>query len=112
MLEHFRPYTNRFHVLTSDFKIPLPSSSFNTSIPPEYRLGQVPQWLNTANTHWTDGNVHLNIKHHADIFNPYIDTVFNRFVPMEITAERILTVACSYAIESQFGQLTDISENL
>lgn len=78
VLEHFRPYTNRFHILTSDFKIPIPSSTFNTSVPPEYRLGQVPQWLNTANTHWTDGDIHLNIKHHADMFSPYIDTVFNR----------------------------------
>lgn len=61
------------HVLTSDFKIP-----YNESIPLDYRLGQVPQWLNTDNRVWTDGHVQFNLKHHADIFSPYTDTVFNR----------------------------------
>lgn len=76
VLAHFRPYANRFHILTSDFQMPY--TSVNDTPPLDYRLGLVPQWLNSDSQVWTDGDVRLSITHQADIFNPYIDTVFNR----------------------------------
>ncbi|KAJ3559317.1 hypothetical protein NM688_g420 [Phlebia brevispora] len=93
VLEHFRSHAGNFHLLASDFYMPL-GPNMTTDRP--WRLGQVPQWLNTkqATQNWLDGRVHLSVAHHADIFYPYSDTIFN-----------------SYAIESQFGHLTDIADN-
>lgn len=92
VLANFRPYLGSFHLLTTDFAIP--DTAENITVPTDYRLGQVPQWLNVEQRPWTDGHVDLSITHHAQIFHPYEDNIFN-----------------SYAIESQFGHLEDISEN-
>ena len=92
VLSNFRPYTGKFHLITSDFAVP---ESENISIPESWRLGQVPQWLDMESRDWKDGEVALNIIHHADIFHSYTSNSFN-----------------SYAIESQFGNLPHVSEHL
>jgi len=92
VLKYFRPYAGDFHLLTSDFLIP--KTEPNSTISPDFRLGQVPQWLNQRKRDWLDDRIKLSITHHADIFDPYNDTIFN-----------------SYAIESQFGHLQGVSEN-
>ena len=79
VLANFRPYADRFHLLTTDFE--LPGTTGNESVPLDYRLGQVPQWLNTDQRPWSDGHVQLSIKHHAQIFHPYEDNNFNRSDP-------------------------------
>ncbi|KAF8610532.1 hypothetical protein BDV93DRAFT_517652 [Ceratobasidium sp. AG-I] len=86
VLQHFRSHTSQFHLITSDFAFP----SCNPDQYAGWRLGQIPQWLDLRKTHrLTDGNVKLNIVHHASIFNKdYKYTTFN-----------------SLAIESQFGHL-------
>ena len=76
VLAYYRSYSDRFHILTSDFRVPYTFTD-GTS-PLDYRLGLAPQWLEPSHEEWKDGNVTLRIKHHADIFDPYIDTVFNR----------------------------------
>ena len=76
VLANFRPYLGRFHLLTTDFA--MPENTGNNSIPIDYRLGQVPQWLDTDRRPWADGHVELSIKHHAQIFHPYEDNIFNR----------------------------------
>ena len=73
VLAYFRPYTNHFRLITNDFPIPE-----NLSLPASWRLGQVPQWLDMSQKTWTDENIKLSISHHAEIFNPYYDTSFNR----------------------------------
>ena len=77
VLEHFGQHADTFHLITSDFNMPL-GPNVTTNRP--WRLGQVPQWLDTkqAAQGWSDGDVHLSIVHHADIFYPYSDTIFNR----------------------------------
>lgn len=87
-------------------------------------MGQVPQWLNAENSkEWKDGHVQLKIKHHAQIFRPYVDNVFNRyaspsFLPSSSSlrrrsfGEKGADREDSYAIEAQFGNLENISENL
>ncbi|EKM49625.1 uncharacterized protein PHACADRAFT_214165 [Phanerochaete carnosa HHB-10118-sp] len=92
VLSNFRPYLGRYHLLTTDFA--MPDTVENLTAPADYRLGQVPQWLDVDKRPWSDNHVQLSIKHHAQVFHPYDDNVFN-----------------SYAIESQFGHLDDISEN-
>ena len=67
VLANFRPYIDRFHVLSSDFAIP---PNENVTAPVDWRLGQVPQWLKTATAPWVDGRVQLQMKHHAQIFQP------------------------------------------
>ena len=91
---HFRDAGN-FHLIASDY--PVPPLENVTEDATGWRLGQVPQWLNVKQStkKWRDGRVELSIVHHANIFSPYNDTIFN-----------------SYAIESQFGHLDDISDNL
>ncbi|KAL6300082.1 hypothetical protein BKA93DRAFT_868238 [Sparassis latifolia] len=94
-LAHFRPYSQRFHILTADFPIPAVEPNFTLSA--AWRLGQVPQWLDVDSStkhSWRDGNVELAIAHHAEIFSPYVGTNFN-----------------SLAIESQLMHLEDVSEN-
>lgn len=76
VLANYRPYTQRFHLITSDFAIP--ESISNMSFPESWRLGQVPQWLEMANRDWRDSGIDLNIIHHADIFQPYYGNSFNR----------------------------------
>ncbi|OBZ71400.1 Exosome complex exonuclease rrp6 [Grifola frondosa] len=91
VLANFRSHANRFRLLTSDF--PIPTTTPNLTLPASWRLGQIPQWLHREKQ-WSDRDIRLSITHHADIFNPYIGTTFN-----------------SYAIESQFSHLEDITEN-
>lgn len=73
VLANYRPYTNRFHLITSDFAMP-----HNLSFPDDWRLGQVPQWLEVSASSWEDGDVELSLIHHAELFERYSDTVFNR----------------------------------
>lgn len=77
VLQHFGSHAGNFHLITSDFDMSL-GANVTTDRP--WRLGQVPQWLNSkhATQGWSDGHVHLSIIHHADIFYPYSDTIFNR----------------------------------
>ncbi|KAF8710456.1 N-acetylglucosamine-1-phosphate transferase alpha and beta subunits, partial [Rhizoctonia solani] len=86
VLQHFRPYTSQFHLLTSDFAFP----SCNPDDYADWRLGQIPQWLNMDNPYkWKDGDVDLSVVPHAKFFGEnYRYTTFN-----------------SLAIESQFGHL-------
>ncbi|GBE85251.1 3-O-alpha-D-mannopyranosyl-alpha-D-mannopyranose xylosylphosphotransferase [Sparassis crispa] len=111
VLQHFRGYTTRFHVLTADFPVPRTpaptnatnstsntvDSTINYTLSDSWRLGQIPQWLDLdkrTDSVWKDGSVALSLKHHAEIFTPYEGTNFN-----------------SLAIESQLTHLQDISEN-
>lgn len=78
VLSNYRPYTRQFYLITSDFAIP--DTTPNLSIPDTWRLGQVPQWLDmNGNRDWRDGDVELNIIHHAEIFRPYYGNSFNRY---------------------------------
>lgn len=74
VLANFRHYTRQFHVVTSDFTMP-----YNLSFPKDWRLGQVPQWLDPTQKTWLDDDVALSLIHHAEIFEPYKDTTFNRY---------------------------------
>ena len=74
-LANFRPWTRRFHLVTSDFAMPP-----NLSFPDHWRIGQVPQWLDESQKNWVDGSVELSVIHHAEIFEDYQDTNFNRCV--------------------------------
>ncbi|KAI0323660.1 hypothetical protein GY45DRAFT_553660 [Cubamyces sp. BRFM 1775] len=98
VLANYRPYTNRFRILTSDFDYPEKGAinrSFHAPSSGYWRLGLQPQWLETSDnlTEWRDGNVELSLTHHAHFFEPYNHSIFN-----------------SYAIESQFSHLQDVSE--
>ncbi|RPD56204.1 hypothetical protein L226DRAFT_535831 [Lentinus tigrinus ALCF2SS1-7] len=100
VLDNFRPYTGNFRILTSDFDFPDEDPDSNQSFSPPgpgyWRLGLQPQWLNTAGTSppvWRDGDVQLSLTHHAHFFEPYNHSIFN-----------------SYAIETQFSHLQDLSE--
>ncbi|KAG8745306.1 hypothetical protein FRC10_008323 [Ceratobasidium sp. 414] len=86
VLQHFRQYTTRFHLITSDFAFP----SCNPDEYAGWRLGQVPQWLDLRRSFaWQDGGVQLNVVHHAKLFDKdYRYTTFN-----------------SLAIESRFAHL-------
>ncbi|QRW00561.1 exopolysaccharide phosphotransferase [Ceratobasidium sp. AG-Ba] len=86
VLQHFRQYTTQFHLVTSDFAFP----SCNPDEFAGWRLGQIPQWLDLHRAfRWKDGNVRLNVVHHAEFFDrEYKYTTFN-----------------SLAIESQFAHL-------
>ena len=43
------------------------------------RLGQLPSWLSTADEgRWKDGNIEIKVLHHAQVFQNYTGTVFNR----------------------------------
>ncbi|KAG8710670.1 hypothetical protein FRC08_016864 [Ceratobasidium sp. 394] len=86
VLQHFRPYTTRFHLITSDFAFP----SCNPDEYAGWRLGQIPQWLDLRRSFaWQDGGVQLDVVHHAKLFDKdYRYTTFN-----------------SLAIESRFAYL-------
>jgi hypothetical protein len=76
-LKAFRQSAGNFHLVTADFGIY--SAELNITSPPiDWRLGQIPQWLNTHQPDWRDNDVRLSTIHHADIFQPYNDTIFNR----------------------------------
>ena len=81
VIANFRQYTDRFHLLTSDFEIPYDSP--NDTQPLDFRLGQAPQWLNTESRPWSDGHIQLSVKHHAQIFHPYHDNIFNRCAALQ-----------------------------
>ena len=113
VLSSYRYHTGRFHLITSDFAIP--DNTQNLSIPDDWRLGQVPQWLDMTNRDWTDGNIELNVVHHAEIFQPYTSNSFNRCAAAGLLffyAVRLAAPSCSYAIESQFAHLPNVSEHL
>lgn len=78
VLTNFRQSAGRFHLLTADFGIP--QAEPNVPFADDFRLGQVPQWLKVQNSSWKDGRVQLATVHHAEIFEPYNDTNFNRYV--------------------------------
>ncbi|KAG9119574.1 hypothetical protein FRC07_005346 [Ceratobasidium sp. 392] len=86
VLQHFRPHTTQFHLITSDFAFP----SCNPDEYAGWRLGQIPQFLDLRKPYdWNDDGVNLNIVHHAKMFDSgYKYTTFN-----------------SLAIESQFAHL-------
>ncbi|KAI1789382.1 hypothetical protein LXA43DRAFT_893004 [Ganoderma leucocontextum] len=103
VLANFRPYIRRFRILSSDIDYPAEDSdesmrSFPDPGPGYWRLGLQPQWLDTADNvtpEWRDGDIQLSLTHHAHFFEPYNRTIFN-----------------SYAIESQFSHVQDVSEYL
>lgn len=110
VLQHFRPHTSKFHLIASDFAFP----SCNPDQYAGWRLGQIPQWLDLHKSHrLTDGNVKLNVVHHAKLFNKeYKYTTFNRYVFQTFChaySRSFLSFFCSLAIESQFGHL-DVSD--
>ena len=85
VLANFRPYTTRFHILTSDFDYPddPTNRSFPVPGPGYWRLGLQPQWLETPEndtSEWRDGDVRLSLTHHAHFFEPYNQSSFNRYV--------------------------------
>ncbi|EJF56867.1 hypothetical protein DICSQDRAFT_112435 [Dichomitus squalens LYAD-421 SS1] len=101
VLANFRPHARHFRILTSDFDYPADESGTFIQYYPDsglgnWRIGLHPQWLDTADRitpEWRDGNIQLSLTHHAHFFEPYNRTIFN-----------------SYAIESQFSHLQNISE--
>ncbi|PCH40329.1 hypothetical protein WOLCODRAFT_136778 [Wolfiporia cocos MD-104 SS10] len=95
ILANFRSHIGSFLLLTSDF--PIPETTPNLTLPGAWRLGQIPQWLDLSKqtrSGWRDSDVALKILHHAEIFQPYEDTIFN-----------------SLAIESQLGHVPGISDH-
>ncbi|KAI0313282.1 hypothetical protein OF83DRAFT_564266 [Amylostereum chailletii] len=92
ILQHFRRHTRRLNILASDFIVP---ETFPERYPKEYRLGQVPQWVDkrVAPAQHRDGDVELAIHHHSAYFDPYVGTSFS-----------------SFAIESQLPHLKGVSE--
>lgn len=115
VLANFRPYARKFHLITSDFQMPQELVSGNLSYSEDWRLGQLPQWLDFSNKDWTDESIDLNLIRHAEIFKPYLGTNFNRSVGVSfrILFRLFTNLACvSYAIESQFAHLENLTEYL
>ena len=80
VLANFRQATGQFHLLTTDF---VPSAVMKHSIaaiPHDWRLGQIPHWLDAERKPWTDDSVTLTTKHHTEFFQSYKDNIFNRYV--------------------------------
>ena len=78
VLQFFKQHAGKFHLLTADFAID--AQDLNESIASsDWRLGQIPQWLDAGLPSWDDDNIKLSTIHHADIFEPYNDTIFNRY---------------------------------
>lgn len=83
VLANFRPHARRFRLLAADFPVPDDIPVINLSVATDWRLGQVPQWLDLAKhtaRGWRDGQVLLEVHHHSQFFSPYIGTGFNRCV--------------------------------
>ncbi len=59
-LANYRPYTQKFHLLSSDFRLPGGMVSAKSNYPENWRLGQFPQWLNCSKRAWADEDVELN----------------------------------------------------
>lgn len=79
VLANFRGYAGQFFLLTADFPLPTTTPNLTQALPPGWRLGQIPQWLDIeARTSWVDGDVGLQVVHHAQVFQPYLGTNFNR----------------------------------
>lgn len=95
VLQHFRPHTSQFHLVTSDFAFP----SCNPDQYAGWRLSQIPQWLELRTAdRLTDGDVKLNIVPHAKIFNKdYKYTTFNRCVSDYAVRIQALTQMLSLA---------------
>jgi len=114
VLANFRKYAGRFFLLTSDF--PIPVTTPNLTLSASWRLGQIPQWLDLAKhttSGWRDGAVELSMLHHAEIFQPYQGTIFNRYVVLPNNVLGSVTLgASSLAIESQLGHVQGISDYL
>ena len=104
-LAHFRPHASTFHLIASDF--PFPSHTE----PHSSRLGMMPQWLNPdTRGAWRDGNVKLNLVHHAQLYSNYQGTSFNRYAflpPLSPNTHVLL----SFSIESQLDNLPS-SDNM
>ena len=84
----------------------------NISYPEDWRLGQVPQWLEVSDGSWVDGDVELSLIHHAELFEEYNDTIFNRYGDFPAVWEIRTHTVYSYGIESQFGRFQDMSDYL
>lgn len=82
VLKNFRQSAGQFHLVTADFAVP--DTEPNVDISADFRLGQVPQWLDVENQSWKDGRVRLSTIHHAEIFDPYSDTTFNRYATLAV----------------------------
>ncbi|CAG7849530.1 SubName: Full=Uncharacterized protein {ECO:0000313/EMBL:CCA71576.1} [Serendipita indica DSM 11827] len=107
VLENFRESANKFTILTSDFDFPTDSgedAGEEEVDVPSARLGLLPQWLKfgvfvdesgqlqqqhqQTIGHWKDGDISLDVVHHAEVYDEYDGTVFN-----------------SNSIESQIGNV-------
>ncbi|KZT11751.1 uncharacterized protein LAESUDRAFT_641601 [Laetiporus sulphureus 93-53] len=96
VLAHFRTHMGTAYLLTSDFPVPATDPQLNFSRAADWRLGQVPQWLDLrqgAAGGWTDEDVTLKVVHHAEVFDDYNGTVFN-----------------SLAIESQLAHVQGVTD--
>ncbi|KAH7091869.1 hypothetical protein BKA62DRAFT_77180 [Auriculariales sp. MPI-PUGE-AT-0066] len=107
VLQHFRPYLHRIHLVTGDLTPPPGVTEHPVSagagdananaacayplLSGEARLGQIPAWLDSSQL---DGNISIDVTHHSQYFTQYSDTVFN-----------------SLAIESQFPNLPNLHDH-
>ncbi|KAF8516808.1 hypothetical protein BU17DRAFT_92394 [Hysterangium stoloniferum] len=95
VLKHFRHSTSRLHIITSDFHVPIPVMDGETVVDARRRFGLVPSWLDIRHTSISyDRNVQLKISFHSEIFKANNSPSFN-----------------SYAIESQFINMPDVSDH-
>lgn len=89
VLHHFRQYVSKFRLITSDFDFPVSTSWFRSQPKDSFtrdRLGLLPQWLQLEEDpeneegpgRWKDGDVELEVIHHAELFDNYNGTLFNR----------------------------------
>lgn len=87
--------------MTADFEIPATQPNLSLSLAAGWRLGQMPQWLDgdtgwTPDAGWVDGDIGLEVVHHAQIFRPYAGKSFNRCVrwprSTTVTCDALLTV--------------------
>ncbi|EJD55589.1 hypothetical protein AURDEDRAFT_179322 [Auricularia subglabra TFB-10046 SS5] len=96
VLANFRQHAGSFHLLTADFALPdYGPDDFCPVDTSDWRVGQVPQYLDLEQDRWTDGDVALSVSHHAQFFANYTGTTFN-----------------SFAIESQIPHIQNMSEHI
>ncbi|KAG8929980.1 hypothetical protein FRC02_004793 [Tulasnella sp. 418] len=93
VLEHFRSFTKKLHVVVSDFEFPICRGDIRTT---SLRLAQIPQWLTALSVgeapRWVDGDVEMRMIPHSRLFGgDYSGSTFN-----------------SLAIESRFPRLRDL----